>query len=174
LPAAPQVWAGINGIQSPCDIAAHAHAYLAAADDAKPCGVTIAPHQASYGVSGARGAQVVDADTQKAMMAWYYKKQEQEKVSTVVTLLPRMHAGPALQLPPWRAVLLWQAPNMLSTRTPDCNTVTPCATGALLPCVPCLQSLAQDDDDSFTHSVWANSKSLKQHFAGIGAVRLPH
>lgn len=24
--------------------------------------------------------QVVDADTQKAMLAWYYKKQEEEKV----------------------------------------------------------------------------------------------
>lgn len=28
--------------------------------------------------------QVVDADTQKAMMAWYYKKQEQEKVGVHV------------------------------------------------------------------------------------------
>jgi hypothetical protein len=26
--------------------------------------------------------QVVDADTQKAMLAWYYKKQEEEKVRT--------------------------------------------------------------------------------------------
>ena len=37
-----------------------------------------------------------------------------------------------------------------------------------------LQALSQDEDDAFTRSVWANSKSLKQHFAGIGSVRLPH
>ena len=28
----------------------------------------------------AHSHQAVDADTQKAMMAWYYKKQEQQKV----------------------------------------------------------------------------------------------
>lgn len=46
----------------------------------------------------------------------------------------------------------------------------------LILCRSCclLQALSQDEDDAFTHSVWANSKSLKQHFAGIGAVRLPH
>jgi hypothetical protein len=37
-----------------------------------------------------------------------------------------------------------------------------------------LQALTQDEDDAFTQSVWANPKSLKQHFAGVGAVRLPH
>jgi hypothetical protein len=40
--------------------------------------------------------------------------------------------------------------------------------------LPPVQALSQDEEDAFTHSVWANSKSLKQHFAGIGAVRLPH
>lgn len=40
--------------------------------------------------------------------------------------------------------------------------------------LPSLQALSQDEDDAFTQSVWANSKSLKQHFAGIASVRLPH
>ncbi|KAF6251199.1 flagellar basal body protein [Scenedesmus sp. NREL 46B-D3] len=55
----------------------------------------------------------VDADTQKAMMAWYYKKQEEQK------------------------------------------------------------ALSQDEEDAYTHSSWANSKSLKQAFAGINSVRFP-
>ncbi|WIA33272.1 hypothetical protein OEZ86_006413 [Tetradesmus obliquus] len=55
----------------------------------------------------------VDADTQKAMMAWYYKKQEEQK------------------------------------------------------------ALSQDEEDAYTHSSWANSKSLKQAFAGINSVRIP-
>jgi hypothetical protein len=38
----------------------------------------------------------------------------------------------------------------------------------------CLQALSQDDEDAYTHSSWANSKSLKQAFAGIGSVRIPH
>lgn len=32
--------------------------------------------------------QVVDADTQKAMMAWYYKKQEEEKVCISLLAAP--------------------------------------------------------------------------------------
>eukprot|EP00879_Flechtneria_rotunda_P011011 GHRR01011506.1.p1 GENE.GHRR01011506.1~~GHRR01011506.1.p1 ORF type:complete len:198 (+),score=74.55 GHRR01011506.1:399-992(+) len=56
---------------------------------------------------------VVDAETQNAMMAWYYKKQEEQK------------------------------------------------------------ALNQDEDDSYTHSSWANSKSLKAHFTGISTVRVP-
>uniref|UniRef100_A0A383V1I6 Uncharacterized protein n=1 Tax=Tetradesmus obliquus TaxID=3088 RepID=A0A383V1I6_TETOB len=55
----------------------------------------------------------VDADTQKAMMAWYYKKQEEQK------------------------------------------------------------ALSQDEEDAYTHSSWANSKSLEQAFAGINSVRIP-
>lgn len=34
--------------------------------------------------------QAVDADTQKAMLAWYYKKQEEEKVSSVLLSLMLM------------------------------------------------------------------------------------
>jgi hypothetical protein len=34
--------------------------------------------------------------------------------------------------------------------------------------------LTQDEDDAFVASTWANPQSLKQHFAGIGAVRIPH
>lgn len=36
------------------------------------------------------------------------------------------------------------------------------------------QALAQNQDDAFTSSSWANPRSLKQHFSGISAVRLPH
>jgi hypothetical protein len=36
-----------------------------------------------------------------------------------------------------------------------------------------LQALSQDEEDVYTHSSWANSKSLKQAFAGINSVRIP-
>jgi hypothetical protein len=36
-----------------------------------------------------------------------------------------------------------------------------------------LQALDQDDDDSFTNSSWADTRSLKQHFSGVGNVRIP-
>eukprot|EP00775_Hariotina_reticulata_P013529 gene13529-13655_t len=35
------------------------------------------------------------------------------------------------------------------------------------------KALSQDDDDSYTNSSWANFKSLKQHFSGVSAVRIP-
>ncbi|GLC41822.1 hypothetical protein PLESTM_001243800 [Pleodorina starrii] len=35
------------------------------------------------------------------------------------------------------------------------------------------KKLTEDDDDSFTNSSWANPNSLKAHFAGVQAVRLP-
>lgn len=38
------------------------------------------PNAASSDYSNGLWCQVVDADTQKAMLAWYYKKQEEEKV----------------------------------------------------------------------------------------------
>ncbi len=38
---------------------------------------------------------------------------------------------------------------------------------------PQLQALAEDDDDSYANSSWANPKSLKSHFAGVQSVRLP-
>eukprot|EP00882_Tetradesmus_deserticola_P034222 GHRQ01039185.1.p2 GENE.GHRQ01039185.1~~GHRQ01039185.1.p2 ORF type:complete len:113 (+),score=13.41 GHRQ01039185.1:314-652(+) len=37
----------------------------------------------------------------------------------------------------------------------------------------CLQALSLDEEDAYTHSSWANSKSLKQAFAGINSVRIP-
>jgi hypothetical protein len=42
----------------------------------------------------------------------------------------------------------------------------------LIQCACCSQALAQDDDDCFTNSTWANGKSLKQHFAGMSDVRI--
>lgn len=92
--------------------------------------------------------QVVDADTQKAMMAWYYKKQEEQKVR------PRrvgrvLHAADA--------------------------SLAAAAEGCHLPCPPCciVQALSADEDDAYNHSAWANSKSLKQHFSGVTSVRIP-
>ncbi|GLC60944.1 hypothetical protein PLESTB_001698200 [Pleodorina starrii] len=35
------------------------------------------------------------------------------------------------------------------------------------------KKLTEDDDDSFANSSWANPNSLKAHFAGVQAVRLP-
>ena len=35
------------------------------------------------------------------------------------------------------------------------------------------KALAEDDDDTYTNSAWANPKSLKQHFSGVQGVRLP-
>jgi hypothetical protein len=43
--------------------------------------------------------QVVDADTQKAMMAWYYKKQEEEKVSTSCPCRARLPVATIDSLP---------------------------------------------------------------------------
>lgn len=37
-------------------------------------------------------AQAVDQDTQKAMMAWYYKKQEEQKVSMGAACGSTQHA----------------------------------------------------------------------------------
>lgn len=44
--------------------------------------------------------QPVDADTQKAMMAWYYKKQEQEKVRAVCCLANHINVPHAQELTP--------------------------------------------------------------------------
>lgn len=54
----------------------------------------------------------VDAETQKAMMAFYHKKQEEQK------------------------------------------------------------KLAENDEDDYTNSAWANPKALKHHFSGVGSVRI--
>ena len=35
------------------------------------------------------------------------------------------------------------------------------------------KKLAEDEDDSYTGAAWANSQSLKAHFSGVAAVRLP-
>ncbi|GFR53143.1 hypothetical protein Agub_g15863 [Astrephomene gubernaculifera] len=35
------------------------------------------------------------------------------------------------------------------------------------------KQLAEDEDDSYTNSSWANPKSLKAHFSGVQSVRLP-
>lgn len=42
---------------------------------------------------------VVDADTQKAMMAWYYKKQEEQKVRTPCNAVTAKHASGKSQQP---------------------------------------------------------------------------
>lgn len=41
-----------------------------------------------------------------------------------------------------------------------------CVTGV------CLQKLAEDEDDDYTNSAWANPKALKHHFSGVGGVRI--
>jgi hypothetical protein len=30
----------------------------------------------------------------------------------------------------------------------------------------------EDDDDGYTGSTWASDKSLKQHFSGVGSLRI--
>jgi len=35
------------------------------------------------------------------------------------------------------------------------------------------KKLAEDEDDSYASAAWANSQSLKAHFSGVSAVRLP-
>ncbi|PNH11745.1 hypothetical protein TSOC_001423 [Tetrabaena socialis] len=35
------------------------------------------------------------------------------------------------------------------------------------------KALVEDDDDTYTNATWANPKSLKSHFSGVQAVRLP-
>ena len=35
-----------------------------------------------------------------------------------------------------------------------------------------LQKLAENDDDDYTNSAWANPKALKHHFSGVGSVRI--
>lgn len=95
--------------------------------------------------------QAVDADTQKAMLSWYYKKQEEQKVRACkcgTSCLPLL----------WHGVI-----------RPRPRRVPP---PTALPLPTTKQALAENDDDSYTHSVWANSKSLKQHFAGVGDLRI--
>lgn len=33
-----------------------------------------------------------------------------------------------------------------------------------------MQALAEDDDDAFTNSAWANPKALKGAFSGVGNI----
>jgi hypothetical protein len=35
------------------------------------------------------------------------------------------------------------------------------------------QALAADEDDAYSRSAWADPGALKQHFAGVGSVRIP-
>ena len=36
-----------------------------------------------------------------------------------------------------------------------------------------LQKLAEDEDDGYSGAAWASGQSLKAHFSGVSAVRLP-
>ena len=36
-----------------------------------------------------------------------------------------------------------------------------------------MQKLGEDDDDTYTNSAWANSKSLKAHLGGMSQVKMP-
>ncbi len=40
-------------------------------------------------------------------------------------------------------------------------------------CVLAAQKLAEDEDDSYVASTWANPQSLKAAFSGVQSVRLP-
>lgn len=91
-------------------------------DPAKPLGDHVGRNEKTKVVIKAtkKGQQapgrepVVDPETQKAMLAWHYKRQEEEK------------------------------------------------------------KVQADEDDSFANSSWANPKSLKSHFAGVGGnIRIP-
>ena len=33
------------------------------------------------------------------------------------------------------------------------------------------RALVEDEDDSYTHSSWANPKALKTHFSGVGNIK---
>ena len=46
-----------------------------------------------------------------------------------------------------------------------------CLNGALT-CGGLLQKLAENDEDDYTNSAWANPKALKHHFSGVGGVRI--
>jgi hypothetical protein len=70
------------------------------------------PNAASSDYSNGLWCQVVDADTQKAMLAWYYKKQEEEKVRN--SAVQQLWQYPAL------ACLL--AKHMIWTGTAECHT----------------------------------------------------
>jgi hypothetical protein len=42
-----------------------------------------------------------------------------------------------------------------------------------IPAPTAAQALEADDTDEYTHSSWADSQSLKRHFAGVASVRVP-
>ncbi len=100
--------------------------------------------------------QVVDEATHKAMLAWHFKKQEQQQARR-----PQLHvAGPA------HLGGMHAASQLLISCSCTPSRRLPTAAAA------CAQKLAEDDGTAYYDSAWADPKALKTHFSGVSQVRL--
>jgi len=98
----------------------------------------------------------VDEATHKAMLAWHFKKQEQQKVRHPQLLV----AGPT------HLGGMHAASQLLISCACTRSRQLPAAAAA------CAQKLAEDDGTAYYDSAWADPKALKTHFSGVPQVRL--
>jgi hypothetical protein len=86
----------------------------------------------------------VDEETQKQMMAYAYKKQEELKVGLLFCLEGSL------------------------------GSVATQARGAFVSLVVCGQRLEEADEDAYLNAPWADSSALKRQLQGTGNVRAPN
>ena len=121
--------------------------------------------------------QPVDAETQKAMMSFYHKKQEEQKVQSTIARADQNLLASAqwhnsvtvrdIAIMYMNCCLLLKHQHILFC----CLSVCPLVCLSHMSCWS-LQKLAENDEDDYTNSVWANPKALKHHFSGVGSVRI--